>query len=339
MINQDWEAKRISRGPRVTADGSSPLTSTHDLPLDHTAKYDYDKLLKEEVAEYDHVEVTEDLHLGGIHAQKAWHYWFEYLCQNTWKTNFISEVVGPRRLFDERKVLRILSLGCGHGGFELDVAQDLGHRAFELLAVDINPNLHREAMKRAADKGYHVTWETVDLNFIRIPEDTFDVIYAHASLHHVLNLEHICEQINGGLKSGGRFVMIEMIGKTGVLFWPENLETAMEVVRDMPEKYKAGITDPTTVVEPWTHSYVGMEGIRQEDIPSVTMKRLEPVKVFTYGSFVRVICTHPTIGAALDPDRTEDRQYLERVFEYDLELVRQERLRPTEMFAVFKKKA
>ena len=50
------------------------VTSTRRPVDDRTGNYDYEQLLAAEVHEYDTVAVTEDLRLGGVHAQKAWNY-------------------------------------------------------------------------------------------------------------------------------------------------------------------------------------------------------------------------------------------------------------------------
>lgn len=323
------------------------VTTTREVSVDVTKHYDYGKLVGEEISEYAQVEVTDDLHLGGIHAQRAWRHWFEYLGEWVWRTNFAEEIVahGNSRPAEQPgdsgphpdRAVRILSLGCGHGGVELSIATEL-RRPYELVAVDLNSRLFAEAKKTAVAKGLSIQWDELDLNFVQIQEGGFDVIFAHASLHHLLNLEHVFEQVYRGLKPDGRFVVLDMIGKSHVLFWRENLDVAVEVVRLMPEQYKPGVSDPLTVVAPYTISYVGMEGIRQEEIPLLVARWFDPVKLFTYGSFMRIICTHPVIGKALDPGRPEDRQYLERLFEYDLRLIREGTLRPTEMFAVLKKK-
>src|SRR5262245_41784107 len=341
MANEETRHPRLS-GHSVDPSIPKLVKTTHEIAIDHTSKYDYDKLTKEEIAEYNQVEVTEDLHLGRYHAQKAWHYWFQYLAERVWNTDFAAVIVDHRRsrlVAEAPEVFRVLSLGCGHGGFELEIAERLGADPYQLVAVDLNSDLHAEAKARATARGLQIHWGEVDLNFVDIPENTFDVIYAHAALHHLLNLEHVFEHIARGLKPDGRFVMLDLIGKAEVLFWPENLEAAVELVRQMPEAYKPGIGDPYTVVAPYTHAYVGTEGIRQEEIPIIATSWLDPIKAFSYNSVVRIICTHPVIGNALDPADTEHRRYLEQLFEYDLEMIREKRLRPTEMFAVFKKKS
>src|SRR5262245_11504236 len=52
-----------SRRPRRSGPSSvNPIPkivkTTHEVAIDHTSKYDYDKLTKEEIAEYNQVEVT-----------------------------------------------------------------------------------------------------------------------------------------------------------------------------------------------------------------------------------------------------------------------------------------
>jgi ubiquinone/menaquinone biosynthesis C-methylase UbiE len=324
--------------------GQCVVTMTDDVTVDRTAGYDYGKLVQEEVDEYNRVAVTEDLLLGGIHAQKAWQYWFEYLAARVWKTDLVAEILQhDRPTGSTSRDLSIggsdiLSLGCGFGGYELMIAEQLRERSYELTAVDINPALFADAQKTAIREGFNIRWTEADLNFIKIPESAFDVVYAHASLHHVLNLEHVFEQVYRGLKADGLFVVVEPIGKSDVLFWQDNLDIAVDIVRNMPERYKIGITDPSSVIDPYTKPHAGMEGIRQEEIPSLIMTWFEPVKLFTYGAFIRILCTHPVIGNALDPSRPEEREYLEELFRLDLTLVREGRARPTEMFAVLKKR-
>ena len=81
-----------------------------------------------------------------------------------------------------------------------------------------------------------------------------------------------------------------------------------------------------------------MEGIRQEQIEKLIRKCFSPIKMFKYGSFMRLICTDPVVGPSLNPDVEEDKEYLEHLFNLDVKQVEDGKLRPTEMFAVFEKK-
>ena len=298
---------------------------------DLTARYDYQRLIDEEIDEYCNIEVTEDLREGGVHALKAWDYWFIYLARNVWKTDFAREVVDyASRLSNPR----ILSLGCGYGGHELNIARLLTP-PFELVGVDLNPHIFSQAQDEAREASLNIRFDAGDLNFLQIDRDCFDIIYAHASLHHVINLEKLMLQIRGGLKKGGRLIVVDMIGRNRSLFWKENRDFAKDVIREMPSRYKSfmHILDRLRWGFDVDH---GMEGVRQEEIEPEILKYFTPVKCFKYGSFMRMICANKHIGANINPDKDEDRRYLESLFRLDLEQIELGRLRPTEMFAVFR---
>jgi ubiquinone/menaquinone biosynthesis C-methylase UbiE len=289
-------------------------------------------LLREEIEHYCNVEVTEHLREGGIHAHPAWGYWFEFLQRNLWHTSFENEI---RSCCEKITNPRLLSLGCGYGGIDLDIARML-NTPHEIVAIDINGSVFGTAQERAAAEGLNIRFEVGDLNFIEIAEESFDVVYAHASLHHVLNLENLFFRIHRGLKRNGRLVVQDIIGKTQVLFWKPNVTYARRLVRRMPKKYTVG-ADPDAIIEPYRRPsvQVGMEGIRQEEIESQIARYFAPVKLFKFGSFMRLICTNQIIGKSFDPGLPEDRAYLEHLFSLDLEQVATGRLRPTEMFGVF----
>jgi ubiquinone/menaquinone biosynthesis C-methylase UbiE len=339
-------------------DGESDVSSAQHVPLDLTSTFDYKKLVEEEIEKYSNIEVTKDLLEGGIHAQKAWGYWFQYLTQQVWKTSFADEGI----LFCKSITNpRILSLGCGHGGLELQIAQLL-NKPYEIVAVDINQNIFAKAEEETRAKGFNIRFQSLDLNFVEIRENSFDLILAHASLHHLLNLEHVLNQIYKGLKRKGRLIVQDIIGKTQVLFWKENLDFAIDVVRKMPYRYKTGTFNQRaklliklylrqvflSLYKPCIFNRLarlfpysiqkGMEGIRQEEIEQQINKYFTPVKMFKFGSFIRIICTHPELGKRFDPGKDADREYLETLFQLDLQQIEEKKLRPTEMLAVYEKR-
>ena len=89
------------------------------------------------------------------------------------------------------------------------------------------------------------------------------------------------------------------------------------------------------------HSVVGrlMEGIRQEDIPVQAEYYFDVEKMFTFGSFMRMICTNPVLGKNIHPENSEDREYLDKLCDLDLIQIEEGKLKATEMLAVYKKKA
>jgi hypothetical protein len=60
------------------------------------------------------------------------------------------------------------------------------------------------------------------------------------------------------------------------------------------------------------------------------------IKQFKYNAYMRMICTNDFLGARLDPDKNDDREYLEELIKLELQQIEKGNLRPTEMFGVFK---
>ena len=322
------------------------ISVTGEASVDLTHHTDYGRLVAEEIDHYSGIEVKEDLTEGGIHGFKAWDYNYEYLKERIHGTTFWIEVANHANLVDNP---RLLSLGCGYGGVDLRVAQKL-RRPFELIAVDLNPTIFREALSRAKAEQWNISFKCVDLNFVEIQPASFDVIYAFASLHHVLNLEHLFSAIHRGLKDGGRLVILDIIGQTQVLHWKENVEFAAEVIRKMPRRYRPGNAstwrnwrqpfDPYSIIARYTEpsDQVGMEGIRQEEIEPLLDRWFKAEKAFRYNAFIRLICTNPHLGALLDPCKKADRRFLDRLIALDRKLVQSGKLRPTELLGVYAKR-
>ncbi|MGD0397464.1 MAG: class I SAM-dependent methyltransferase [Syntrophobacteraceae bacterium] len=321
----------------VAADRDVDVYWAQQVAIDWTDSFDYRKLKEEEIEQYSSIEVTEDLREGGIHAQKAWAYWFQYLARELWETTLSGEILSFCQTVANP---RILSLGCGYGGIEIEIARSL-EKPYEIIAVDLNDSIFNRADKEAMTKGFNIRFLSLDLNFVEIRENAFDVVFAHASLHHLLNLEHVFSQIYRGLRENGRLIVQDIIGKTQVLFWKENVDFAIDIVRNMPPQYKPDSLDEQAIIPPYVEPSIqkGMEGIRQEEIESQINKYFTPIKMFKYGSFMRLICTHPELGKRICPDNEADRKYLETLFRLDLQQIEENKLRPTEMFAVFEKRA
>jgi SAM-dependent methyltransferase len=320
------------------------ISTTSNVDIDLTKGTAYQKLVAEEIEHYSNIRITDDLKEGGIHAHRSWIYYFEYLNKNVFGQGFTDEVTAQAARFEQP---RLLSLGCGYGGHDLDIARKL-RKPYQLIAVDLNPHIYSEAQRRATSEELNVHFRSFDLNFLHLRPGAFDVIYAHASLHHVLNLEHLFSELHDGLTENGRLVILDIVGKTQVLFWKENVEFAASLVKRMPRRYRPRVGkrlwrhiwfNPYNIVpryvEPSEQS--GMEGIRQEDIEVVMLRWFSPIKLARYNAYMRMICTNPYLGPRLDPRKDEDRKYLEGLVRLELEQVELGNLKPTEIFGVFKK--
>src|SRR5215469_6814226 len=176
---------------------NSTVGTTREVEVDWTIHSNYSRLVEEEIQEYSHIEVTEDLREGGIHAQKAWAFWFQYLSGSVWKTSLDAEIL---QFCSEISEPHILSLGCGYGGHEIRIAKSL-KPPYRIVGVDLNPGILKRAKAAADAERLNIEFLPLDINYLKLGEGSFDLIMAHASLHHILNLEHVFHQIYCGLKN------------------------------------------------------------------------------------------------------------------------------------------
>jgi len=135
------------------------------------------------------------------------------------------------------KPIKALSVGCGFGVIE----RALRRRNFCQLihGVDVAESAIDSARKTAHTEGLDgITYEVADLNAARFPAEAYDVVYAHASLHHIFQLEHVLDQIKQTLKPGGLFVVYEYIGPAQMQFPRRDLELADIFLKAIPERYR-----------------------------------------------------------------------------------------------------
>jgi 2-polyprenyl-3-methyl-5-hydroxy-6-metoxy-1,4-benzoquinol methylase len=133
--------------------------------------------------------------------------------------------------------IKALSVGCGFGAIERTLRR---HDFCQLIhGVDVAEDAVESARKTAQAEALNgITYEVVDLNEAKFPAEEYDVVYGHASLHHIFHLEHILDQIKQTLKPGGLFVVYEYIGPAQMQFPRRDLELADIFLKLMPEPYR-----------------------------------------------------------------------------------------------------
>ena len=140
-------------------------------------------------------------------------------------------------LSNQPKPVKALSVGCGFGIIERvlrqrDICQTID-------GLDVAEKAIQGARKKAEDEGLNgLSYHVADLNTVSLPEETYDVVYAHAALHHVFQLEHLLDQIKKTLKSDGIFIVHEYIGPSQMQFPQHHLELADVFLKSIPERYR-----------------------------------------------------------------------------------------------------
>jgi 2-polyprenyl-3-methyl-5-hydroxy-6-metoxy-1,4-benzoquinol methylase len=184
------------------------------------------------------------------------------------------------------KPINALSVGCGFGAIERTLRR---HDFCQLIhGVDVAENAIESARKTAQAEGLDgLSYEVVDLNAARFPAETYDVVYAHASLHHIFQLEHVLHQIEQTLKPGGMFVVYEYIGPSQMQFPRRDLELADIFLKAIPERYRKLQKREGIKREAFRASLDAMnssdpsEGIRASEIVPLIASRFE-IKHFRY---------------------------------------------------------
>jgi 2-polyprenyl-3-methyl-5-hydroxy-6-metoxy-1,4-benzoquinol methylase len=198
------------------------------------------------------------------------------------------------------KPIKALSIGCGFGVVE----RRLRRQDFCQLihGVDVAENAIENARKTAKAEGLDgLSYEVADLNVATFPPETYDVVYAHASLHHIFQLEHILDQIKQTLKPGGLFVVNEYIGPSQMQFPRRDLELADTFLKAIPERYRKfqrreGIKKEALRLSLNTmNSSDPSEGIRASEIVPLIASRFE-IKHFRYVGGTLLLLVFNEIG-------------------------------------------
>lgn len=108
-----------------------------------------------------------------------------------------------RRTIPFTRTMRVVSIGCGLGDYELALAPHVE----AILAFDLSATAIEEARRRAAARGaVNVEFRAAAVQEVDLPPASWDVVYALGVLHHVPSPEDrlaILRRAHGWLRPGG----------------------------------------------------------------------------------------------------------------------------------------
>jgi 2-polyprenyl-3-methyl-5-hydroxy-6-metoxy-1,4-benzoquinol methylase len=110
----------------------------------------------------------------------------------------------------------VLDLGCGSGWLTLALAErgarvlglDIGDKAIEVART------YYQSVKTRINGS--VSYQVADLNTIQLPLDQYDVVVAKGIWHHLVNPEHLADQIQRTLKPDGLLWVSDINGEEGL---------------------------------------------------------------------------------------------------------------------------
>lgn len=117
------------------------------------------------------------------------------------------------RSFIDRIIARgknVLELGCGEG----KLAMELARRGMKVTAVDLSTERIQRAQEAAiiSGLGSQISFKVDDLNTTSLPSETYDCVVAHDALHHILEIDRLCEEVRKSLKPGRSFIVMDFVG-------------------------------------------------------------------------------------------------------------------------------
>lgn len=232
-----------------------------------------------------------------------------------------------------------ISIGAGNCDTEVRVAKllvDQGLKGFQIECLDINPMMLQRGKEMAAAEGVQ--------DLIRFVEGDFNNwsatriyagVMANQSLHHVLNLEGLFDEVKRALHPQGLFVISDIIGRNGHQRWPEALMEVQRFWRELPSSYRYNhlLNRHEEVYDNWDCSNEGFEGIRAQDILPLLLERFEFYKFVGFSNVIDPFIDR-TFGHNFNADALWDRTFIDRIHAYDEQSFANGSLKPTHMFAV-----
>jgi SAM-dependent methyltransferase len=236
-----------------------------------------------------------------------------------------------------------LSLGCGDGAVEIEIAKTLverGIKQFLFVCYDLSDILlarFRSAMPTELADRFDL--QVGDLNALAT-STRFDAIMANHSLHHMVDLGGIFRTSFASLAENGVFVTNDIIGRNGHMRWPE---TKMFIDFFWPllsQRQRHNVLLRRTEKHFMDHdcSTEGFEGIRAQDVlPAILTEGFHPWKFLGFGGMIDVFvdrCFGPNFDLK-DPDDV----FLARQLGFFNEILLDAGLvKPTMMLAYFTKR-
>lgn len=238
------------------------------------------------------------------------------------------------------KKIRCVSLGTGNCDFEIKLALKLkkeGINNFVIECIDFNKEMFKRAGIEAEKNNLknNLIFTEADLNNWK-PKDSYDVVLAFMSLHHIVKLENLFAEIKKSLDAkNGRFIICDVIGRNGHMRWPEALKIVNEYWRNLPKNYRFN-----RMLNSYQKEYLnydcsksGFEGIRAQEILPLLLKNFSFESFFAFANIVECFVDR-SIGGNFDPTKKWDRDFIKKLHMRDMKEMKIGNLKPTHMLAV-----
>lgn len=162
-------------------------------------------------------------------------------CANKPYPNWIEYCVGEF-LGNRTPVQKMLSIGCGTGSLERHL---FNLKAFQHChAVDISPKAIEAAENESNQLGIEsITYLVYDVEAMDLGDKQYDVVWFNGSLHHIQELEIVCQRVKQALKPGGWLFFNEYVGFNRFAFSSRQRDAIQHAFYLIPLQYRRSFVD------------------------------------------------------------------------------------------------
>ena len=260
-------------------------------------------------------------------AQEQGWYWMAHPMVAARVNTFISGDPGCdaygrlERLYRERgwalPIRRAVSLGCGFGALE----RDLARRGWveRIAAYDLAEGAVAEARRLADAAGLSgITYAVADLNALHLEPGSADAVFAHSAVHHVEDVERLYATVHAALRPGGVFHLHEFVGPSRFQWTDAQLLLANVFMDALPPRLRrlpSGLAkgamrrpalDEMIAIDP-------SEAIRSAELVAALDSHFEIVEERRTGGALLHLALGD-IAQNFDPTRDEDRATMLELF-------------------------
>lgn len=222
-----------------------------------------------------------------------------------------------RRAAGERRPVRVLSVGTGACGMEIELAARLQADgiAARIICLDFNRALLRRAEAMAQERGVvaAMAFEVRDCN---LPFDLpgQDAIIVNQCFHHVTELETFCRSLRRSLAAQGVLLSSDIVGRNGHQLWPDVERVVQEAWTTLSpgRRHDRHFNTASERYRPINHAAYSNEGVRAQDIVGCLLVEFDFELFFSFGGAIMPFVER-RIGFNFDPQQAGDRAWIDRV--------------------------
>jgi hypothetical protein len=170
----------------------------------------------------------------------------------------------------------------------------------------------------------------LDFNVARLKENYYDVIFAAASVHHVMNIEFFFEQVNRALKQEGLFIINEYVGPSQFQWREKQCEFVNKILGVLPVHFKRSLDKdygriketiekvPKEIMDRNDPS----EAIRSEEIIPLFYRFFDVIEKIEWGGTILHPLFHKIVGN-FDINNEKDKIILDLIFIFEQVLLKE----------------